>query len=117
MFLVGVGTGDAGAGTNFGLLEYWVRLKVPMEQALRLFKVPIRFFHVVCFTFCTIPSLKLFAIVQERTKALGYIDSNARATEQALQAMDENAARRPPDNVNQVRHLSLCHNINLSNNM
>ena len=40
--------------------------------------------------------------LQERTKALGYIDSNARTTEQALQAMDEQAARRPPDNVNQV---------------
>lgn len=68
--------GMLNGGTNFGLLEYWVRLKVPMEQALRLFK--------------------------ERTKALGYIDSNIHATQQALQALDENVAKRPPDNVNQL---------------
>ena len=36
---VGV-TGD-GKGINFGIVEYWVRLKVPMEQALRLYKVSL----------------------------------------------------------------------------
>lgn len=35
---------------NYGTVEYWVRLKVPMEQAIRLYK--------------------------ERAKALGYITSN-----------------------------------------
>ena len=38
---VGVGADSQGAGTNYGLVEYWVRLKVPMEQALRLFKVSV----------------------------------------------------------------------------
>ena len=40
--------------------------------------------------------------VQERSKALGYIESNLRTTEQALEAMDESVAKRPPDNVNQL---------------
>ena len=39
--ILGNGAAEAGPGTNFGLIEYWVRLKVPMEQALRLFKVKL----------------------------------------------------------------------------
>ena len=35
-------------------------------------------------------------------KALGYVESNMRATEEALQAMDETAARRPKDNINEL---------------
>lgn len=33
------GTAGEGSGIGFGHLEYWVRLKVPMDQALRLYKV------------------------------------------------------------------------------
>ncbi|XP_019629312.1 PREDICTED: protein fantom-like [Branchiostoma belcheri] len=63
-------------GVNFGTVEYWVRLRVPMDQALRLFK--------------------------ERTKALGYIAANERATQQALQVLDESTAPRAKDNVNDL---------------
>ncbi|NXY42026.1 FTM protein, partial [Ceuthmochares aereus] len=41
---------------NYGTLEYWIRLRVPMDQAIRLYK--------------------------ERSKALGYITSNFREHEQ-----------------------------------
>ena len=39
------------AGINYGTVDYWIRLRVPMEQALRLYKVD--FFSVVLgvFTF------------------------------------------------------------------
>ncbi|XP_078607513.1 protein fantom-like isoform X4 [Branchiostoma floridae x Branchiostoma japonicum] len=63
-------------GVNFGTVEYWIRLRVPMDQALRLFK--------------------------ERTKALGYIAANERATQQALQVLDESTAPRSKDNVNDL---------------
>ncbi|XP_077868086.1 protein fantom-like [Saccoglossus kowalevskii] len=53
-------------GTNYGVIEYWVRLRVPMDQALRLFR--------------------------ERLKALGYMTSNYRATEEAIQALDTREA-------------------------
>ncbi|XP_018410232.1 PREDICTED: protein fantom [Nanorana parkeri] len=45
--------------SNYGTVEYWVRLKVPMEQAIRLYK--------------------------ERAKALGYISSNQRDPFQSYQ--------------------------------
>ena len=41
-------------------------------------------------------------IPQERTKALGYLDTNQRAAGEALKALDEAAAMRPPDNVNEL---------------
>ncbi|XP_022337426.2 protein fantom-like isoform X1 [Crassostrea virginica] len=65
-----------GVGMGFGIVEYWIRLRVPMEQALRLYK--------------------------ERTKALGYVMSNQKAAADALQALDENAAMRPKDNINEL---------------
>ena len=34
-----LGVEDGMAGVSYGVVEYWVRLKVPMEQALRLYKV------------------------------------------------------------------------------
>lgn len=74
------GVQGSGTGLGFGTLEYWVRLRVPMDQALRLYK--------------------------ERTKALGYVTTNIRATDQALEALDEAAAKRPPDNVNDL-HIKL----------
>ena len=40
--------------------------------------------------------------MQEKSKALGYIASNQRLTEQALEVMDEEAALRPPDNINEI---------------
>ena len=39
---------------------------------------------------------------QERTKALGYLMANERMASQAIQALDESAAQRPPDNVNEL---------------
>ncbi|XP_025924553.1 protein fantom isoform X4 [Apteryx rowi] len=44
---------------NYGTIEYWIRLRVPMDQAIRLYK--------------------------ERSKALGYITSNFREREQSSQ--------------------------------
>ncbi|XP_021379189.1 protein fantom-like isoform X4 [Mizuhopecten yessoensis] len=67
---------SGGAGIGFGSVEYWIRLRVPMDQALRLYK--------------------------ERTKALGYVTSNEKAATEALQALDETAAKRPADNVNEL---------------
>ncbi len=43
-----------------------------------------------------------FLTMQERAKALGYITMNQRATEQALELMDEEALQRPPDNINEI---------------
>ncbi|XP_053402324.1 protein fantom-like isoform X7 [Mercenaria mercenaria] len=74
------GVSGSGTGIGFGTVEYWVRLRVPMDQALRLYK--------------------------ERTKALGYMSTNIRAANEALQALDEEAAKRPPDNVNEL-HIKL----------
>ena len=34
-----VGVENGGMGVNYGTVEYWVRLRVPMAQALRLYKV------------------------------------------------------------------------------
>ncbi len=80
------GVDPEGSVANYGTLEYWIRLRVPMEQAMRLYK--------------------------ERSKALGYLDSNIRTSEQALQALDESAAQRPPDNVNEL-HVKIirCHQL------
>ncbi|ESO00047.1 hypothetical protein HELRODRAFT_176355 [Helobdella robusta] len=62
---------------TFGVVEYWVRLVVPMEQALRLYK--------------------------ERSKALGYIESNLKHhQQQLLQPLDAVATKRPDDNINNL---------------
>ncbi|XP_067651387.1 protein fantom-like isoform X8 [Haliotis asinina] len=77
------GVGEGINGIGFGTVDYWVRLRVPMDQALRLYK--------------------------ERTKALGYITTNQHATQHALQALDEQAAQRPMDNVNELHiKISKC---------
>jgi len=34
-----VGVNDSDCGIDYGTVDYWVRLRVPMEQALRLYKV------------------------------------------------------------------------------
>ncbi|KAL8619480.1 hypothetical protein ACOMHN_011831 [Nucella lapillus] len=72
--LTGVADGETGVG--YGTVEYWVRLRVPMDQALRLYK--------------------------ERTKALGYLTANDQQMKEAVKALDEEAARRPMDNVNEL---------------
>ena len=50
---------------------------------------------------------------QERAKALGYLQSNQAVAEQALEAMDEAVAQRPPDNVNEL-HIKVvrCEGLN-----
>ncbi|KAK2187638.1 hypothetical protein NP493_159g03000 [Ridgeia piscesae] len=70
------GVDERNMGMVFGTVEFWVRLRVPMEQAIRLYK--------------------------ERSKALGYIESNTRLAQQAVTAMDEMAAKRPVDNINEL---------------
>ncbi|XP_022097495.1 protein fantom-like [Acanthaster planci] len=71
------------AGVNFGTIEFWVRLRVPMDQALRLFR--------------------------ERVKAMGYIMSNTKAANQALATLDqpgavggEDARGQQRDNLNEL---------------
>ncbi|XP_071176937.1 protein fantom-like isoform X8 [Mytilus edulis] len=72
-----IGVDSTGSGISLGMVEYWIRLRVPMEQALRLYK--------------------------ERTKALGYITTNKRAAEIAIEATDEVAMKRQQiDNINQM---------------
>ena len=39
MQFIFVGVENGGMGVNYGTVEYWVRLRVPMAQALRLYKV------------------------------------------------------------------------------
>ena len=58
-------TGVLGA-VDFGLVEYWLHLKIPMDQALRLYR--------------------------ERTKALGYLSANARAETAATEGAAQVAA-------------------------
>ncbi|XP_075693618.1 protein fantom [Rhinoderma darwinii] len=64
---------------NYGTVEYWVRLKVPMEQAIRLYK--------------------------ERAKALGYITSNLKdplQNDQALAARKIDHFGLKEDNLNEL---------------
>ena len=72
-----LGVDSTGTGIGLGMVEYWIRLRVPMEQAFRLYK--------------------------ERTKALGYVTTNKRAAEIAIEATDEVAMKRQQiDNINQI---------------
>lgn len=66
-------------GVEFATLEYWVRLRVPMDQAIRLYR--------------------------ERTKALGYMNSGAyKALEDAGHVPD-----KPPSDVNELDiHVIRC---------
>ena len=41
VFICHVGVDNGMVGISLGTVDYWVRLKVPMEQALRLYKVNI----------------------------------------------------------------------------
>lgn len=66
------------------------------------------FYMYLCLCF-NLALMTVYMYVQERSKALGYIDSNLRGTEQVLEALDEEVAKRPPDNINQLRiKLSRC---------
>lgn len=76
--LVGIEAGRT--DVIYGSVKFWVRLRVPMDQALRLFR--------------------------ERVKALGYMTSNQRVTQQALanltQADTEAPTRDRDENVNEL---------------
>ncbi|XP_073461108.1 protein fantom isoform X2 [Aquarana catesbeiana] len=62
--------------SNYGTLEYWCKLKVPMEQAIRLYK--------------------------ERAKALGYISSNLRDTYQPVGVDKGKNIGSTEDNLNEL---------------
>ncbi|PAA67348.1 hypothetical protein BOX15_Mlig004133g2, partial [Macrostomum lignano] len=55
-------------GTVVGCLDYWMRMRVPMEQAMRLYR--------------------------ERAKALGYMSANHQAAAEGLKALDDLAQNR-----------------------
>ncbi|CAD5117963.1 DgyrCDS6705 [Dimorphilus gyrociliatus] len=60
---------------SFGIVEFWMRLRVPLEEAFNLYK--------------------------QRIKSKGYIASNIESAGQALKAMDDEAAEREAaDNIN-----------------
>lgn len=74
-----IGTSPECQGAEFATLEYWVRLRVPMDQAIRLYR--------------------------ERTKALGYMNSGAyKALEDA-----GHVPEKPPSDVNELEvHVIRC---------
>lgn len=74
-----VGTRPPCQGAEFATLEYWVRLRVPMDQAIRLYR--------------------------ERCKALGYMNSGAyKALEEA-----GHVPAKPPSDVNELDvHIIRC---------
>nr|XP_015224156.1 PREDICTED: protein fantom [Lepisosteus oculatus] len=83
--LVGV-RGDISA---YGTVEYWLRLRLPMDQAIRLYK--------------------------ERIKALGYLSSNQRDVHQTQQALAAPPLLSPPlaeGNLNEL-HITVrrCNNL------
>ncbi|KAM6300560.1 protein fantom [Aegotheles albertisi] len=73
---------------NYGTLEYWIRLRVPMDQAITLYK--------------------------ERSKALGYITSNFRESEQPSQQILKTAqvSTSTDGNLNEL-HITIkcCNNL------
>ncbi|KFP06636.1 Protein fantom [Calypte anna] len=73
---------------NYGTLEYWIRLRIPMDQAITLYK--------------------------ERSKALGYITSNFRETEQPAQQILRTAqvSNSTDGNLNEL-HITVkcCNNL------
>ncbi|XP_076328483.1 protein fantom-like isoform X3 [Tachypleus tridentatus] len=58
-----IGVKDGSPGVLYGTVKYWIRLKLPMEQALRLYK--------------------------ERSKALRYLDGNISTTQAALKTLNK----------------------------
>ncbi|XP_029464422.1 protein fantom isoform X2 [Rhinatrema bivittatum] len=76
---------------NYGTVEYWIRLRVPMAQAIRLYK--------------------------ERAKALGYITSNLKEPEQMqlkLRAAQESTPTLADGNLNEL-HITIkgCNNLHI----
>uniref|UniRef100_A0A8C3PT75 RPGRIP1 like n=1 Tax=Calidris pygmaea TaxID=425635 RepID=A0A8C3PT75_9CHAR len=73
---------------NYGTIEYWIRLRVPMDQAIHLYK--------------------------ERSKALGYITSNLREREQPSQQIPRTAqvSTSTDGNLNEL-HITIkcCNNL------
>ncbi|XP_069822050.1 protein fantom [Dendropsophus ebraccatus] len=80
---------------NYGTLDYWVRLKVPMEQAIRLYK--------------------------ERAKALGYITSNLKdplQNDQASAVRKLENLRLKEDNLNELFiTINSCNNLQSGTNL
>ncbi|NXN08841.1 FTM protein, partial [Indicator maculatus] len=81
--------GIKGNVQNYGTVEYWIRLRVPMDQAIRLYK--------------------------ERSKALGYITSSFREREQRSQQQILRTARvstSTDGNLNEL-HITIkcCNNL------
>nr|XP_018666898.1 protein fantom [Ciona intestinalis] len=62
-------------GGSYGTLDFWIRLRVPMDQAIRLYR--------------------------ERTKALGYLSANSAVTKKSLEDLDEEM-KIVDDNINQL---------------
>ncbi|XP_063293436.1 protein fantom [Pelobates fuscus] len=79
---------------NYGTVEYWIRLRVPMEQAIRLYK--------------------------ERAKALGYITSNLREPEQSQNSVSraQSMLSAPTDqNLNELYvTVKSCNNLQARSN-
>ncbi|KAM4614074.1 protein fantom [Discoglossus pictus] len=76
---------------NYGTVEYWMRLRVPMEQAIRLYK--------------------------ERAKALGYIATNLKEPEKSQQPFSAVTPGRPSDaNMNELHITIKSCNLNPESN-
>ncbi|XP_048576646.1 protein fantom-like isoform X2 [Nematostella vectensis] len=81
-----IGRSPGTEGTEIASMEYWVRLRVPMDQAIRLYR--------------------------ERTKALGYMDSNAY---KALENAGHGAEKAPLD-INELGvHIIRCTGVKANN--
>ncbi|XP_030045035.1 protein fantom-like, partial [Microcaecilia unicolor] len=91
MFCTALLIGGGGDVQNFGIVEYWIRLRVPMAQAIRLYK--------------------------ERTKALGYISSNLKEPEPMqldLRTAQESTPVLADGNLNEL-HITIkdCNNLHI----
>lgn len=69
-----IGVKDGSPGVLYGTVKYWIRLKLPMEQALRLYK--------------------------ERSKALRYLDGNISTTQAALKILNKES--HPEERINEL---------------
>lgn len=76
-----IGTDDAKDNLVIGTLEFWARLQIPMEQAVRLFK--------------------------ERGKALGYIATNYNTTKSALTILEGQAEADKIEDASNEIHIKI----------
>lgn len=96
-------------GANYGTLDFWVRLRVPMDQAIRLYKVSDAKHSKWLFHYGIVQKLVVIFCRQERTKALGYLSANSAATQKQLDT--SLTLQRQDENFNQleVRIMSCNH--------